>query len=258
MCTTPNPPTPTTPNPQPGTPLELSYGHLPRLLTLRRALSILHSRGSSGPRFVSSKQHLVQLCSVALMSLHWYACATWLQSRLLAECGRQSWVATVMNGTFEETTEAWPWPLWARYASSFARALNAVVGGEKVGGTHAEVVMALFGRARLHLEPPHNHPHAPLRSHSLCRRCTRVPHTELSGVAWLAYFTSNMVTLVNSMNRQEEYARAKIGRVAVFCRHAGISPDLNQRVKARRPLHCPLPSPPPCVGPLTQASRQSC
>ena len=257
MCTTPNPPTPTTPNPQPGTPLELSYGHLPRLLTLRRALSILHSRGSSGPRFVSSKQHLVQLCSVALMSLHWYACATWLQSRLLAECGRQSWVATVMNGTFEETTEAWPWPLWARYASSFARALNAVVGGEKVGGTHAEVVMALFGRARLHLEPPHN-PHTLHSALTLSLGAAPVCHTELSGVAWLAYFTSNMVTLVNSMNRQEEYARAKIGRVAVFCRHAGISPDLNQRVKARRPLHCPLPSPPPCVGPLTQASRQSC
>ena len=78
-------------------------------------------------------------------------------------------------------------------------------------------------------------------------------------MAWLAYFTSNMVTLVNSMNRQEEYARAKIGRVAVFCRHAGISPDLNQRVKARRPLHCPPPLRSPlCVGPLTQASRQSC
>ena len=53
-------------------------------------------------------------------------------------------------------------------------------------------------------------------------------------MAWLAYFTSNMVTLVNSMNRQEEYARAKIGRVAVFCRQSGISPDLNQRVQARR------------------------
>ena len=101
------------------------------------------------------------------MNLHWYACATWLQSRLLAEDSRLSWVATVMDGTFGETTEAWPWPLWARYASSFARALNAVVGGEKVGawvgGTHAEVVMALFGRAQLHLEPPHHmHPHAPL------------------------------------------------------------------------------------------------
>ena len=58
-------------------------------------------------------------------------------------------------------------------------------------------------------------------------------------MAWLAYFTSNMVTLVNSMNRQEEYARAKIGRVALFCRHAGISHDLNQRVKARRPPHFP-------------------
>lgn len=122
------------------------------------------------------------------MNLHWYACATWLQSRLLAEGGRLSWVATVMNGTFGETTEAWPWPLWARYASSFARALNAVVGGEKVGGTHEEVVMALFGRARLHLEPPHNHPHAPLRSHSLCRRCTRVPHrAQRRGVARLLH-----------------------------------------------------------------------
>ena len=90
------------------------------------------------------------------MNLHWYACAIWLQSRLLAEGGRLSWVATVMNDTFGETTEAWPWPLWARYASSFARALNAVVGGEKVGGTHEEVVMALFGRARLHLEPLHH------------------------------------------------------------------------------------------------------
>ena len=205
---------------------------------------------------MSSKQHLVQLCSVALMNLHWYACATWLQSRLLAEGGRLSWVATVMNGTFGETTEAWPWPLWARYASSFARALNAVVGGEKVGGTHEEVVMALFGRARLHLEPPHN-PHTLHSALTLSLGAAPVCHTELSGVAWLAYFTSNMVTLVNSMNRQEEYARAKIGRVAVFCRHAGISPDLNQRVKARRPLHCPPPSL-PLVGPLTQASRQSC
>ena len=52
-------------------------------------------------------------------------------------------------------------------------------------------------------------------------------------MAWLAYFTSNMVTLVSSMNQQEEYARAKIGRVAFFCRNAGISPDLNQRVQAR-------------------------
>ena len=84
----------------------------------------------------------MQLCCLALMTLHWYACATWLQSRLLAEGGRLSWVATVMNGSFEETTEAWPWPLWARYASSFARALNAVVGGEKVGGTHEEVTHA--------------------------------------------------------------------------------------------------------------------
>ena len=133
----------------------------------------------------------MQLCCLALMTLHWYACATWLQSRLLAEGGRLSWVATVMNGSFEETTEAWPWPLWARYASSFARALNAVVGGEKVGGTHEEVthagkspkiltltsgcgssnpdsssnpkpnpsqvVMALFGRARLHSSNHRDH-----------------------------------------------------------------------------------------------------
>ena len=90
----------------------------------------------------------MQLCSVALMSLHWYACATWLQSCLLAEGGRQSWVATVMDGTFGETTEAWPWQLWARYASSFARALNAVVGGEKVGGTHAEVVRSCTSNHR--------------------------------------------------------------------------------------------------------------
>jgi hypothetical protein len=109
----------------------------PDPITLTLTLTL--TTGCSGPRFVSSKQHLVQLCSLALISLHWYACATWLQSRLLAEGGRLSWVATVMNGSFEETTEAWPWPLWARYASSFARALNAVVGGEKVGGTHEEV-----------------------------------------------------------------------------------------------------------------------
>ena len=51
-------------------------------------------------------------------------------------------------------------------------------------------------------------------------------------MAWLAYFTSNMITLVSSMNQQEEHARAKIGRVAFFCRNAGISPDLNQRVQA--------------------------
>ena len=64
-------------------------------------------------------------------------------------------------------------------------------------------------------------------------------------MAWLAYFTSNMVTLVNSMNRQEEYARAKIGRVAVFCRQSGISPDLKQRVQARR-----LPRVERCLPPL--------
>ena len=73
-------------------------------------------------------------------------------------------------------------------------------------------------------------------------------HTELSGVAWLAYFTSNMVTLVSSMNQQAEYARAKIGRVAFFCRNAGISPDLNQRVQA---FIISRAFPFPCTSPLS-------
>ena len=51
-------------------------------------------------------------------------------------------------------------------------------------------------------------------------------------MAWLAYFTSTMVQLVTNMNHLEELARAKIGRVATFCRHARIPTELAWRVNA--------------------------
>eukprot|EP00964_Phaeocystis_antarctica_P001855 scaffold975_cov63-Phaeocystis_antarctica.AAC.3 len=74
-----------------------------------------------------------------------------------------------------------------------------------------------------------------------------VPHpchrAQRRGVARLLYLQHGHSRQL--MNRQEEYARAKIGRVAVFCRQSGISPDLKQRVQARR-----LPRVERCLPPL--------
>ena len=51
------------------------------------------------------------------------------------------------------------------------------------------------------------------------------------GVAWLAYFTSEMVQLVTNMNQRDELARSKISRVEVFAHHARLPSELNLRVK---------------------------
>ena len=59
-------------------PFGLSYGHLARALTLRRVVSIWHSRTGTQPRFVDSRSQLAALCAVSIVALHWYACATWL------------------------------------------------------------------------------------------------------------------------------------------------------------------------------------
>ena len=75
----------------------LSFGHLARLLTIRRALSILHSRVGSGPRFVGPLQRLVTLCTVSLIVLHWYtphtppACLLHASSAPVVPCMRGIW-----------------------------------------------------------------------------------------------------------------------------------------------------------------------
>ena len=60
---------------------------------------------------------------------------------------------------------------------------------------------------------------------------TRSVLGQLMGVAWLAYFTSEMVQLVTNMNQRDELARSKISRVEVFAHHARLPSELNLRVK---------------------------
>ena len=50
-------------------------------------------------------------------------------------------------------------------------------------------------------------------------------------MAWLAYFTSEMVQLVTHMNQRDELARSKISRVEGFAHHARLPYELNLRVK---------------------------
>ena len=165
-----------------GAPLRLSFGHLARLVSIRRALVILETRAGSRPRFVGPAQRLATLCTVSLVIVHWYACATWKLSHSLWREGEDSWVAQVVEGRWEGSSVPWPWPDWACYLASVDRALNNVLAGEQRGATHYETALALLG--------------------------------QVGGVAWLAYFTSTMVQLVTNMNHMEEVARAKIGRVA--------------------------------------------
>ena len=165
-----------------GAPLRLSFGHLARLVSIRRALVILETRAGSRPRFVGPAQRLATLCTVSLVIVHWYACATWKLSHTLWREGEDSWVAQVVEGRWEGSSVPWPWPDWACYLASVDRALNNVLAGEQRGATHYETALALLG--------------------------------QVGGVAWLAYFTSTMVQLVTNMNHMEEVARAKIGRVA--------------------------------------------
>ena len=54
----------------------------------------------------------------------------------------------------------------------------------------------------------------------------------LGGTLWLAYFTSTMVQLVTSIDLEMERARAKIGRVAIFSKHAALPSELDTRVRA--------------------------
>ena len=179
-------------------PFAFSTAHLPRLLTLRRALAIWHSRVGSAPKYVGSGQRLAALCSVSLVVLHWYACAQWLLGVHLEREGRPSWVHDAAEAASAQGVE-WPWPLWARYMRSFDRGLLTVLGEGLRGEAHEEVALALTGL--------------------------------MGGTVWLAYFTSTLVQLVTTINHQEELARAKIGRVAMFCRHAKIPPPLQARVR---------------------------
>ena len=145
------------------------------------------------------------------------------------------------------------------------RALNNVLAGEQRGATHQETALALLGQVGRYIYSLGPHLpwlHVPwfytssalltMASRTLSSGehfpCTwrgspwRVEYSALNttmalleqvgGVAWLAYFTSTMVQLVTNMNHLEELARAKIGRVATFCRHARIPTELAWRVNA--------------------------
>tara|TARA_B110001469_G_scaffold81405_1_gene77014 strand:+ start:98 stop:424 length:327 start_codon:yes stop_codon:yes gene_type:complete len=80
-----------------GAPFHLAFGHLVRLVSLRRALALLETRAGSRPRFVGPGQRLATLCSVSLVIVHWYACATWKLSHTLWREGEDSWVAQVVD-----------------------------------------------------------------------------------------------------------------------------------------------------------------
>eukprot|EP00966_Prymnesium_polylepis_P061783 1434032-Prymnesium_polylepis.1 len=182
-----------------GRAFEFGYGHIARLLLLRRALAIIAAR--LGPvesrRFVGSGQRLISLGVVSLIGLHLYGCCTWLVAARLEDAGRPSWLTLAADEAEGEPPDTWPW--WAKYVRAFDRGFLVVLGEGQRGRTHEEVALALAG--------------------------------VLGGTVWLAYFTSTMVQLVANMNASEERARAKIGSVAHFCKHAQLPKEIEARVR---------------------------
>ncbi|KAL1515913.1 hypothetical protein AB1Y20_002527 [Prymnesium parvum] len=111
-----------------------SYGHLARLLLLRRALVVLRTRVRGSPRFLPPSLRLLLLLGTALLALHWYTCLLFLASRRLDH--PDSWLASV----------PWSeWPAWARYLHSFDRALLIVTGEGVRGETHEEIAISCVG-----------------------------------------------------------------------------------------------------------------
>eukprot|EP00964_Phaeocystis_antarctica_P148625 scaffold115541_cov42-Phaeocystis_antarctica.AAC.1 len=67
----PNPNPNPNPNPDPNqAPFRLSFGHLARVVSLRRGLAILETRAGSRPRFVGPGQRLATLCCTSLVVVH--------------------------------------------------------------------------------------------------------------------------------------------------------------------------------------------
>ena len=143
--------------------------------------AILQTRVGSRPRFVGPGQRLLTLCTLSLVVMHWYACGMWLIGERQAVAGRSTWVSQAMDGEYHRSSQRWPWPLWARYMYAFDRGLNTVLGGESRGGTHEELFWSVLG--------------------------------QLMGVAWLAYFTSEMVQLVTNMNQRDGTLRVLVARL---------------------------------------------
>jgi len=139
-----------------------------------------------------------------------------------------------MDGAYRRSSQRWPWPLWARYMYAFDRGLNTVLGGESRGGTHEELFWSVLGRLTLSLslhQAVYPGRATVALTLTLTLTLTRSVLGQLMGVAWLAYFTSEMVQLVTNMNQRDELARSKISRVEVFAHHARLPSELNLRVK---------------------------
>jgi len=89
--------------------------------------------------------------------------------------------------------------MWARYVRSFDRALLIMVGEGYHGTTHAEIAISCVGL--------------------------------LIGTAFIAYFTSTLVSIVTSLNQAEEAAHQKIERVGEYLRNSHLPSELQARVR---------------------------
>ncbi|KAL1528321.1 hypothetical protein AB1Y20_009676 [Prymnesium parvum] len=113
-----------------------SYGHLARVLLLRRFLVLISTRLRGGRRYFSAATRLLQLAFQLLLAIHWFACLLFLCGRLMADAGKHSWLYGV----------DWPsWPLWAQYFTACDRALLIIVGEGVHGNTHEEVALGFGG-----------------------------------------------------------------------------------------------------------------
>ena len=180
------------------------YGHLARLLVLRRTLDITRDPGGRGGHgFVGPARRLALLLAVSLLGLHWYSCATWIVGESLKNAGLNSWLDQHWTPctSDEAVCEHWAdWPFWARYVRSVDRAALRVLGNDLGQHSHAETALGLVGT--------------------------------LVGIVWMAYFTGSMVQLLTTLNQASERSLARIAAVKVFCTNARLPVELASRVSA--------------------------
>ena len=272
------PPHPHTPTPTPTLPLRsradsstLSFGHLARLLTMRRALYILHSRVGSGGAARRSRRR--PACAWRPARTRHGGGGTRLQAQAQAPpppeaAARGRRRLDARSAHVAALRRAPPRPPPHRAGPRFVGPLQRLVTlcsvslvvlhwyaclmwllSERLrkAGRESWTAKAAYGEwdGTTELWP---WPQWAQYLHSFDRGLTCIlsgavrggTHDEtalalagqLAAVAWLAYFTSTMVQLVTNMSASSELARSKIGRVSAFCRHARIPVELNRRVKA--------------------------
>eukprot|EP00966_Prymnesium_polylepis_P036472 846223-Prymnesium_polylepis.1 len=157
----------------------------------------------------------------------------------LQAAGRSSWLTYAASEA--EGVEPAEWLMWEKYVRAFDRGFLVVLGegqrgqtreevksGGRRGGTLSTSIVFCAGPV---MRPAHT------MVFDLCcaALALSVPQVALAlfgvlgGTLWLAYFTSTMVQLVTSIDLEMERARAKIGRVATFCKHASLPNELDTR-----------------------------